>query len=114
HPPLHPTCRRPWRKMLSLDFLALPLMAAAALIFIAVFTGILSSRVGFPFLLVFLIAGVLTGVDGIGGVVFNDFHLSFWVGNVALAVILVDGGLRTDFSTFRTGLRPSLVLATGG
>lgn len=100
--------------MLSLDFLALPLMAAAALIFIAVFTGILSSRVGFPFLLVFLIAGVLTGVDGIGGVVFNDFHLSFWVGNVALAVILVDGGLRTDFSTFRTGLRPSLVLATGG
>ncbi len=100
--------------MLSLDFLALPLMAASALIFVAVFTGIISSRVGFPFLLVFLIVGGLSGVDGIGGIEFNDFELSFWVGNIALAVILADGGLRTDFSTFRTGLKPSLILATFG
>ena len=100
--------------MLSLDFLALPLMAAAALIFVAVFAGIISSRVGFPFLLVFLIVGMLSGEDGIGGISFDNFALSFWVGNIALAVILVDGGLRTDFATFRTGLKPSLILATLG
>lgn len=100
--------------LLSLDFLALPLLGAAALIFISVLAGLLSARVGFSFLLVFLLVGVLAGEDGPGGFVFNDFKLSFWVGNVALAVILLDGGLRTDIHTFRTGLRPAALLATVG
>src|SRR3990167_1158528 len=99
---------------LSLDFLTLPLMVAASLVFISVLAGVLSTRMGFSFLLVFLVVGTLAGVDGPGGLVFDDFRLSFWVGNVALAVILLDGGLRTDFSTFRTGLKPSLLLATIG
>lgn len=99
---------------LSLDFLALPLLVAAALVFVSVLAGVVSTRVGFSFLLVFLLAGILAGEDGPGGLVFNDFRLSFWVGNVALAVILLDGGLRTDFDTFRTGLKPSLLLATLG
>ncbi|MDO9252956.1 MULTISPECIES: potassium/proton antiporter [Comamonadaceae] len=99
---------------LSLDFLTLPLLAAAALVFFSVLAGVFSARVGFSFLLVFLVVGTLAGVDGPGGLVFNDFRLSFWVGNVALAVILLDGGLRTDMRTFRTGLRPSLLLATVG
>ena len=99
---------------LSLDFLTLPLLAAASLVFFSVLAGVFSARVGFSFLLVFLVVGTLAGVDGPGGLVFNDFRLSFWVGNVALAVILLDGGLRTDMRTFRTGLRPSLLLATVG
>jgi potassium/hydrogen antiporter len=99
---------------LSLDFLTLPLLAAAALVFFSVLAGVFSARVGFSFLLVFLVVGTLAGVDGPGGLVFDDFRLSFWVGNVALAVILLDGGLRTDFATFRTGLKPALWLATAG
>ncbi|NWF48066.1 potassium/proton antiporter [Hydrogenophaga sp. D2P1] len=99
---------------LSLDFLTLPLLVAASLVFISVLAGVLSTRMGFSFLLVFLVVGTLAGVDGPGGLVFDDFRLSFWVGNVALAVILLDGGLRTDFSTFRTGLKPSILLATIG
>lgn len=98
----------------SLDFLALPLLAAASLIFFSVLAGVISARAGFSFLLVFLVVGALAGVDGPGGLVFDDFKLSFWVGNVALAVILLDGGLRTEFTTFRTGLRPALWLATVG
>jgi cell volume regulation protein A len=100
--------------VLSLDFLSLPLLVAAALVFISVLAGVFSARIGFSFLLVFLVAGILAGVDGPGGLAFDDFRLSFWVGNVALAVILLDGGLRTQMTTFRTGLRPSLLLATLG
>ncbi|MDO9074464.1 MAG: potassium/proton antiporter [Rubrivivax sp.] len=97
-----------------MDFVNLPLLAAAALVFVSVLAGLFSARIGFSFLLVFLIAGVLAGVDGIGGWHFDDARISFWVGNVALAVILLDGGLRTAYATFRTGLRPAAVLATVG
>ncbi len=99
--------------MLSLDFMAVPLMIAAALVFVAVLGGIFSARIGFPFLLIFLLAGGVAGEDGLG-IRFENFSLSFWVGNVALAVILIDGGLRTNLATFRTGLKPSLLLATLG
>ena len=98
----------------AMDLLALPLLVAALLVFFSVLAGLFSARAGFSFLLVFLLAGILAGEDGPGGVVFDDVNLSFWVGNVALAVILLDGGLRTDFATFRTGLRPAMLLATVG
>ena len=98
----------------AMDFVNLPLFAAAALVFASVLAGLFSARIGFSFLLVFLFAGILAGEDGLGGYRFNDYELSFWVGNLALAVILLDGGLRTTFATFRTGLRPASVLATVG
>ena len=97
-----------------MDFVNLPMLAAALLVFASVLAGLFSARIGFSFLLVFLAAGMLAGEDGPGGYRFNDFVLSFWVGNVALAVILLDGGLSTEYARFRTGLRPALVLATFG
>jgi cell volume regulation protein A len=96
------------------DFVNIPLFAAAMLVFLSVLSGLISTRLGFPFLLVFLLAGILAGEDGPGGLSFDDFGLSFWVGNLALAVILLDGGLRTSFGSFRAGLKPSLMLATVG
>lgn len=99
---------------LSLDFMAIPLLVAAGLVLLSLLAGLFSARLGFSFLLVFLVTGMLLGVDGPGGVAFEDFQLSFWVGSVALAVILLDGGLRTHKSTFRTGLKPALWLATIG
>lgn len=97
-----------------MDFVNLPLLAASALVFASVLAGLFSVRIGFSFLLVFLFAGILAGEDGVGGYRFDDFHLSFWVGNLALAVILLDGGLRTAYARFRTGLRPASLLATVG
>jgi cell volume regulation protein A len=97
-----------------MDFVNVPLFAASTLVFVSVLAGLFSARIGFSFLLVFLMAGVLAGEEGVGGYRFDDFRLSFWVGNTALAIILLDGGLRTPFSTFRTGLKPASVLATLG
>ena len=97
-----------------MDTVSLPLLAASALVFASVLTGLYSARIGFSFLLIFLVAGILAGEDGIGGYRFDDFGLSFWVGNLALAVILLDGGLRTAYARFRTGLRPASLLATLG
>lgn len=90
------------------------LLAGALILLAALLLGALSARMGLPLLLVFLVVGMLAGEDGPGGIVFDDHRLSFFVGNLALAVILLDGGLRTRFASFRVGLRPALVLATAG
>jgi cell volume regulation protein A len=97
-----------------MDALNHMLLVGALILLVALLLGAASARVGLPFLLVFLVVGMLAGEDGPGGIVFSDYGLSFLVGNLALAVILLDGGLRTRFAIFRVGLRPALVLATAG
>lgn len=89
-------------------------LISAALMFAGIVLGASSSRFGVPFLLVFLVVGMLTGVGGPGGIQFDDYYSGFMIGNLALAIILLDGGLRTKISTFRVALKPSLVLATFG
>ena len=90
------------------------LLAGGLLVFTSLLAGVLSARLGLPFLLVFLVAGMLAGVDGPLGVSFDSVPLAAAVGNTALAVILLEGGISTRMQTFRRGVRPGAVLATLG
>ncbi|RBW52015.1 potassium/proton antiporter [Marinobacter sp. F3R11] len=89
-------------------------LVGALMLVISIVLSPLSSRVGMPVLLIFLVVGMMMGKDGPGGIEFDDFQLSFLVANLALGVILLDGGMRTRAETFRVGLKPALVLATIG
>lgn len=89
-------------------------LLGGALLFLSVVSTTLSARLGMPLLLVFLAVGMLAGEDGIGRIDFDNFVLANVISQLALAVILLDGGLRTQLSSFRIALKPSAVLATWG
>src|SRR5680860_571895 len=89
-------------------------LVGALMLVISIVLSPLSSRVGMPVLLIFLAVGMMMGEDGPGGIRFDDYQLAFLIANLALGVILLDGGMRTRAETFRVGLRPALVLATLG
>jgi len=75
---------------------------------------LLARRFGAPLLLVFLALGLLLGVDGPGGIRYSDTRLTYFIGSLALCLILFDGGLQTRAAHVRGSVAPSLVLATVG
>lgn len=87
---------------------------AAALVLAGIGSSLVARRFGAPLLLVFLGIGMLAGVDGPGGIRFDDYALTYRIGSFALAIILFDGGLRTRRESFRGVFAPTLLLATAG
>ena len=100
--------------MHGLDLVNTAIFVGAALVLMGIFSSLIATRAGAPLLLVFLVVGMLAGQDGPGGIVFNDYRVTYLVGMIALSIILFDGGLRTRLSVFRGVLAPSLLLATVG
>jgi cell volume regulation protein A len=92
----------------------LVLALGATLILLGILSSLLASRFGTPLLLVFLVVGMLAGIDGPGGIEFSNYRLTYLIGSCALAIILFDGGLRTRLAETREALAPSLTLATAG
>lgn len=90
------------------------ILLTAVLLILGIASSKLSSRMGLPVLVLFLVVGMLAGEEGIGGIEFDNYVLAHGVGTVALAMILFDGGLRTDLRQFRSVMAPALTLASAG
>lgn len=90
------------------------ILLTGGLLLISILAGAVSSRVGAPLLLVFLVLGMLVGEDGPGGVLYDDFESAYLVGSIALAIILFDGGFRTPMAAIRLSWKPATSLATLG
>ena len=84
---------------------------------ILIFCSILISKVGYrfglPSLLLFLVAGMIFGTDGLG-LQFNNVGQAQFLGMVALCIILFTGGMETRFKEIKPVLGPGLVLSTLG
>jgi cell volume regulation protein A len=90
------------------------ILVAGVLCLLAIFAGLISSRISTPLLLVFIGLGMLAGEDGPGGIVFEDFGAAYLVGSLALAAILFQGGLSTERGMIQRALWPAVALATAG
>ncbi len=89
------------------------LLIGSVLLIASIILSKAGARFGIPTLLVFLIAGMLFGTDGLG-LQFNSAEDAQFLGVIALSVILFSGGLDTRFSDIKPILTPGIVLSTLG
>lgn len=73
----------------------------------------IAHRTGLPSLLIYLGLGLLIGEEGLG-IEFDNAELAQQIGLVALAIILAEGGLTTNWQQVRRAIPAAVVLATIG
>ncbi len=96
------------------DSINLAILIGAGLVALSTLTSLVSQRVGAPLLLVFLGVGLLAGEDGLLGIQFDSGGAAYFIGSLALAIILFDSGFDTPLRSYRLAARPALTLATLG
>jgi len=90
------------------------LLAASLLILISVVSSKVSDKFAIPALLLFLTIGMLAGIEGIGGIHFDNPSLAKSIGIVALIFIIFSGGIETGWLDVRPIIGPGLLLSTVG
>jgi cell volume regulation protein A len=88
-------------------------LVGTLLVLVAAFSSLLADRFGAPLLLLFLGIGLAVGVDGLG-LDFSNYEAAYFIGSLALAVILFDSGFGTSIQSFRQAAAPAVMLATVG
>ncbi|WP_035590744.1 MULTISPECIES: potassium/proton antiporter [Hyphomonas] len=90
------------------------ILIGSALVALAALTSLVSQRFGAPLLLVFLGIGLLAGEDGLLGIQFDSGSAAYFIGSLALAIILFDSGFETPMRSYKVAAAPALSLATFG
>jgi len=89
------------------------ILIGTALVLLAAFSSLIARRFGAPLLLIFLGIGLAAGTDGMG-LDFDNATAAYFVGSLALAIILFDSGFGTSLASFRAAAAPAITLATLG
>jgi cell volume regulation protein A len=96
-----------------MDAIYIVTLVSMLLVLLATFSSLLAFRFGAPLLLLFLAIGLVAGVDGLG-IDFDNGPAAYFVGSLALALILFDSGFGTAAQAFRQAAAPAVVAATFG
>ena len=89
------------------------LLLLSIVILTAIFVTQAGYKYGVPSLLLFLAVGMAFGQDGVG-IRFDNFDIAQSVGNIALTVILLAGGMETDINDIKPVMRQGVILSTLG
>ncbi|MGN6137001.1 MAG: potassium/proton antiporter [Aureliella sp.] len=90
------------------------ILIAGVLILLGIVSSKVSARLGVPVLVLFLLLGMLSGSEGIGGIAFDSYPMAHGIGTIALVLILFDGGLETSLDAVKYVWKPAVSLATIG
>ena len=90
------------------------MLAGSILLLLAILASKVSSRLGIPALVLFLVVGMLAGSEGPGRIFFDNPLQVQSLGVIALAYILFAGGLDTDWRSIKPVVREGLALSTLG
>ena len=94
--------------------MSLLILLTAAVILLCLLLNRISSRLGVPVLLAFLVLGMLFGSDGLLKIPFNDYALSEQICSTALIFIMFYGGFGTNWRTARPVFAKSVLLSSVG
>jgi len=90
------------------------MLGGAILLLLGIFASKLSSRLGIPAMVLFLLVGMLAGTEGFGNIHFNNPLMVQSLGIFALAYILFAGGLDTNWQHINPVVKDGFVLSTIG
>ena len=90
------------------------LLITAVVIFACVFLSKVSSRLGIPMLLAFILLGMLFGSDGILKIPFDNYAFAEQICTVALIFIMFYGGFGTNWQQAKSVAVKAGLLSTAG
>ncbi len=94
--------------------IAILLIGGSIILFLSVIFSKLSTKVGFPTILIFIAVGMLISVNGFGNINFKDATAAQIIGSITLSFILFSGGLDTEFKHIKPILWNGVLLSTFG
>jgi cell volume regulation protein A len=98
---------------ITLDDLTIGLLVGSLVLVVSVAAVRLSLRSGLPSLLIYLGIGLALGESGVG-IRYDSHELTQVLGYAALVLILVEGGVTTQWAGIRRSVAPAAALATVG
>lgn len=90
------------------------ILIGALVILLSVVATKMLHNYAIPSLLIFIVLGILFGVDGIGKIEFNDYKLAGDICTIGLIFIMFYGGFGTSWKKTKPVLVPAVLMATFG
>lgn len=90
------------------------ILILGALIVASVLASKITSKFGIPILLVFIVVGMVSGSDGLGGIYFDNSKIAQILGTFSLILILFSGGLNTKLTDVKVVFKEVGLLSTLG
>lgn len=90
------------------------MLGGAILLLLGIFASKLSSWLGIPAMVLFMLVGMLAGSEGPGGILMDNPQLVQSIGVFALSYILFAGGLDTDWRQIKPVMSEGFILSTAG